>query len=93
MHRVKSASVAPVLSLESRATPVAEAASQSAIGAVTEPAPPAPAAITPLTVRAAYANNPYPAYPSSSRKMGEQGHPKPGSKLDENPGDAANFLD
>lgn len=73
MHRVESASVAPVLSPESRATPVAEAASPSAIGAVTEPAPPAPAVITPLNVRAAYANNPYPAYPSSSRKMGEQG--------------------
>lgn len=36
------------------------------------PAPPAPAEI-PVDVRAAYANNPQPAYPSTSRRLNEQG--------------------
>ena len=37
------------------------------------PAPPAPEPVTPPSFNAAYLNNPAPAYPPASRRMGEEG--------------------
>jgi periplasmic protein TonB len=60
----------PVLPLPAPAAPPAP------IVAVAPPAPapaPAPAPITPPNFNAAYLSNPAPAYPASSRRMGEEG--------------------
>jgi protein TonB len=43
------------------------------VAAVSPPAPPAPAAVIPPRFNADYLNNPAPAYPALSRRMGEEG--------------------
>lgn len=69
--------VAPLASAEPAAQPTTVTDSRSA--AVLTPAPPpvvaasAPAPVVPPRADAAHLNNPVPAYPSASRRFGEQG--------------------
>ena len=55
--------------------PPVEAAAPPPVGALASTAPPAPvpAPLTPPSFNAAYLNNPAPAYPTLSRRMGEEG--------------------
>jgi protein TonB len=73
-RRVEAAPKAPVIPPEPQQTAeVVPDAPPSPPAPVAPPSPPAPAAVVPPNVRAAYANNPQPVYPSASRRLNEQG--------------------
>lgn len=72
-RHVEAAATAPVIPPEPVPVPeVAQEAPPSPPAPQTAPAPAAPA-IVPPNVRAAYANNPSPVYPSASRRLNETG--------------------
>ena len=70
-----SVSTVPAPQPEPVPTPPVEAAAPAAVGALSTPAPsiPVPPPVTPPSFNAAYLNNPAPAYPTLSRRMGEEG--------------------
>lgn len=72
-RQVQAAPEAPVIPPEP--TPDAPPQETKQEAPVAPPAPPTPAAPTeiPVDVRAAYANNPKPSYPLSSKRLNEQG--------------------
>jgi protein TonB len=64
---------APPVAVAPPAEPVPAPPAPAPVAAASPPAPPAPAPVVPPRFNADYLNNPAPAYPALSRRMGEEG--------------------
>lgn len=72
-RRVEAAPSAPVIPPEPQESTEVQDAPPTPPAPAAPPSPPAPPAVIPPNVRAAYANNPQPVYPSASKRLNEQG--------------------